>query len=773
MKMVDGAQGIHGGDGHLTGPATLFPAGVTLASTWDRDLVRKIGAAIGEEALNKGEGAQLVLGPTVNIHRSPINGRDGESMSEDPFLTAQTAFSYIVGMQDDAKCLACIKHFACNNEENDRGWVNAVVSQRALHEIYLPAFETAVKDAHVATVMAAYNKLNGPYATANKPLLTDILRTQWGFDGLVLSDWGAVHETAGVVAAGTDLEMPGGSFLTHDKLSDALAQGQITQADIDRSVRRVLTAVIRSGVLDNKTKPDNTIVGSKEHGQLAYQAACEGIVLLRDQDNILPVQQKLIQNIAIIGPTSTEFQYGALGSPSVTPPYHITPLDGVVSRLDPSINVRYSPGIDYLVPVPTDSMVTSDGTIGLHGEYFDNPDLKGDPKLVRNDPTVQFTWKGSPGEGIPDHDFSVRWTGKINASDTGKVTFYVYSGDGCRLWIDGKQIIDHWSRGDDETDSADVDFKQGQNYDIRLEVVNRSASHSVAKLNWTPPGKSAIADAVTAANGADVAIVCVGNLSTEEEGRDRESMFMPHDQDALITAVSAVNKHTIVILNNGGPVDMSSWINNVQGVLETWLPGQEAGHAIASILFGDVNPSGKLPDTLGVRREDYPDNGNFHAVGGNVNYAEDIYVGYRAFNKRNIAPLFPFGFGLSYTTFKYSNLKLSSPTITGNGTVTATAEITNSGKKQGAEIVELYVRPIDPKIDRPIRELKGFNRVELKPGETKKVDITLNARSFAYYDEQSASWKVDDGDYAIELAASSADIRLSQTVKAQGATPGK
>ncbi|MGO8671687.1 MAG: glycoside hydrolase family 3 protein, partial [Capsulimonadaceae bacterium] len=349
MGMVDAGQGVRGGTGKTYGPATLFPAEVDMGMTWDTDLLDRIGEAIGVEARNKGEGAGILLGPDVNIHRSPLGGRDAESFAEDPYVMARLASAYIQGMQSTGT-LACIKHFACNNEEQDRDTVDVRVDDRALHEIYLPAFEAGVQQAHVAAVMAAYNKINGSYATANSALDTDILRKQWGFDGLLMSDWGAVHETAGVVSAGCDLEMPGGKFLTVSQLQGALASGSITQPEVDTSVRHILHAVIGSGSLDG-VRPNHTLVNEQGHQDLAYQAAIEGIVLLKNDNNTLPLDRSKLHSIAVIGPAATQMVAGASGSAAVSPPFTIEPLDAI-RKAAGGVTVQYAPG---LVPANPDS----------------------------------------------------------------------------------------------------------------------------------------------------------------------------------------------------------------------------------------------------------------------------------------------------------------------------------------------------------------------------------------------------------------------------------
>ncbi|MGH8048165.1 MAG: glycoside hydrolase family 3 C-terminal domain-containing protein [Chthoniobacterales bacterium] len=758
MAMVDAGQGVRGGSGSTQGPATAFPSGVAMGSTWDKELVSRIGAAIGEEAKNKGSGAQVLLGPAVNIHRSPLGGRNGEYFSEDPYLAGQLGVGYIQGMQGTGVA-ACIKHYACNNEEVDRDFVDVNVGERALREIYLPAFEAGVKQGGVWCVMSSYNKVNGPHASANAYLLTDVLKKGWGYDGLVMSDWGGVHETP-TVQAGNDLEMPGGKFATIANLKNALAKKTVTQQAVDDSVQRILRTVIRTGIVDGPIERDPKMVNSPAHDKLAYEAATKGVVLLKNQDNILPLDRKLVKSIAIIGEPAKELQVGALGSPEVRPLKTVEIMDGIQKLVGDGVTVRHAAGKSTGDPVPA-SAVTPPGKKGTHGflaQYFKDVDLGGKPALTRVEPAIQLNTRKPPAPGIPATDYSVRWTADLTAPDTGDYTFAFTGDDGFRVFLDDKQLIERWQAGGATTFTANAKLEKGKTYKLRVEFF-QGGGDAIALLNWKVPSKVLYADAVEAAKKSSVAIVAVSTSRGEGEGNDRPSMDLPNDQAGLIRAVAAANKNTIVIINNGTPVKMSDWIAQVPAVLEAWFPGQQGGAAIAAILFGDVNPSGRLPDTLAAKREDYPDTGNFPGVNGKVNYAEGIYVGYRHFDKKNVEPLFPFGHGLSYTTFDYKNLKLSQSGTPAGSSILVSVDITNTGKREGEEVVQLYVHDPKPKVDRPVRELKGFEKVALKPGETKTVTFTLTPRDFAYFDVPGAQWKANAGSYDIEVGASSRDIR--------------
>ncbi|MDR3690718.1 MAG: glycoside hydrolase family 3 C-terminal domain-containing protein [Fimbriimonas sp.] len=756
LSMADAGQGVRGGMDSTCGPATAFPSGVAMAASWDTDLLGRIGRTIGTEAVNKGTGIQTMLGPAVNIQRSPLGGRNGEYFSEDPYLAGRLAVGFIQGMQSTG-CGACAKHYAANNEEVDRGYINVRVSERALREIYLPAFEAAVKDGHVWSIMSSYNKVNGYHSSASHYLLTDVLKKGWGFDGMVMSDWGGVHETVGAVNAGNDLEMPGPGFLRKENVERAFKTGLIRQSAIDDNARRILRTVLRVGLLDAPRSRNPKVVNSPAHQNLAFEAATKGIVLLKNQGATLPLDRKKIHSIAVIGPAGMDMEVGANGSPYVEPFTKVQPLEGLKKRALPGTVFHYVRGTGTGQPVPETALVPADGSgHGLKAEYYANQNLSGEPNLVRTDSQIQFDWSSASLPEIGNSNFSVRWTGKLVAPVSGHYRITFTADDGCRLYLDGKRIIDHWVLSAEEPITAKVDLVAGQAYDLRAEYFQASGA-AVARLSWLVPGANRNAEVIEAARKSDVVIVCANTLGQEGEGNDRPSMDLPEDQDGLITAAESVNPHTIVVLNTGTPVTMTKWIAKTPAILESWFPGEQGGNAIAAILFGDVNPSGKLPTTFAAKRTDYPDTGHFPGVRGNVDYVEGIYVGYRHFDKRNIAPIFPFGHGLSYTTFAYGRSRVSNPARDGSRTVRL--NITNTGHRAGAEVVQLYVRDLKPKIDRPVQELKAFQKVTLAPGETKEVSLKLVPRSFAYCDEAGKQWKADAGSYELEIGSSSRDIR--------------
>ena len=759
MAMADADQGVRGGSDSTLGPATAFPAEVTMASTWNVDLISRVGAAIGTEAQNKGTGVQVMLGPAVNIQRSPLGGRNGEYFSEDPFLAGRLGVAYIKGMQG-VGTVACIKHFACNNEEADRSSVNVLVSERALREIYLPAFEAGVKDGHVWTIMTSYNMLNGYYTAANHYLLTDILKRGWGFDGAVMSDWGGAHSGVRVINAGNDLEMPGRGFLSPAKVNQALARGYTTQAQIDQNVRRIVRTILRSGVIDGIKTPDPALVNSAGSA-VALQTAQEGIVLLKNERNILPLDASKIRSVAVIGPAAQSMQMGAGGSPAVTPLRSIGPLEGIQKQVGTGVEVRYVPADARGNLFPTGTVKTPDtGEDGFHVDYYGNKNLEGTPTKSRTDAQVNLEI-GITGTG--SDAYSGRWTGIFTPRKSGATKLLFRADDGCRLFLDDKLIIDAWRDSGAVVHVANVSLNAGQAYKLRAEYY-QAGGNAAAQLRIIEPNTGPYADVLETARRSDVAIVCVSTNGTEGEGQDRPFMALPDDQDELVHQVAAANPRTVVVLNNGTPVSMP-WLRAVPALVEAWYPGQEGGHALAQILFGEVNPSGHLPTTLGRKREDYPDYPNFAVDGRTVRYEEGIYVGYRAFDKRHIAPLFPFGYGLSYTTFRLSDLKLSSPMLAANGRLTASVRVTNTGKRAGAQVVQLYVRDPSPKADKPVRELKGFAKVFLNPGESQTAEISLTPRDFAWCDDKAKGWRANAGDYEIEIGDSSR--HLTQRAKVQ------
>ncbi len=761
LNMTDGPVGVR------WKPSSAFPVSIMMAASWNPALIKNLGAALGQET--KAKGRRMLLGPCVNIHRTPFGGRNFESFGEDPFLAARMAAAYVKGVQSEM-VVATTKHFACNNQEFERDFTNVTISERALREIYLPAFEAAVKEGGAMSIMSAYNKVNGQWCSENPRLLTDILKHEWGFPGFVVSDWGAVHSTVPTANAGLDVEMPTGRHLNADSLLPAIKAGKVSVATIDDKVRRLLRTVIWAGLLDGSDK-DHGSLDTKEHRQLAADVAREGIVLLKNERGLLPLQRNQIKALAVIGPNAAKARTGGGGSSKVDPLYAVSVLDALKKKLGDDVRITYAAGcrgagdlepIDagYLLPAGA-----SPGTHGLKGEYFANNNLEGTPVLTRVDSTVDFEWgDGSPAPSLPQDNFSVRWTGTLRAPATGQFTLRTISDDGVKLYIDGRLLIDDWTAHAAETRECIVNLERGKEYPVRLEYFERTGG-AIVRLGWSGGPNSLLTEAVDEARKADVVLLCLGlNEYIESEGFDRKGLTLPEEQLKLVTSVAGANKNIIVVLNNGAPVLTEGWSTSVPALLEAWFPGEEGGTAVADVVFGDVNPSGKLPMTFLKRWEDSPAFGNFPGK-SSVDYAEGIYVGYRHFDTRNVDVSFPFGHGLSYTAFALSNIVAVPADSAGHRRYIVSLDVQNTGGRSGAEVVQLYVHAISSPVDRPEKELKEFKKVLLSPGEKKSVQFMLEDRALAYYDTGKKSWVVAPGEYDILVGNSSRNILLRTRIQ--------
>jgi beta-glucosidase len=760
MRMTDGPLGVR------NEKATAFPSGIALAAIWNPDLASEMGKAIAREA--KGKKLNVVLGPCVNIHRVPMGGRNFESYGEDPYLTGHLAVSYIKGMQSE-NVIATVKHFAVNNQETERRTINANADERTLREIYFPAFRAAVQEGGVWAVMGAYNRLNGPYCCANPRLLETVLKEDWGFKGLVMSDWGAVHDVDSTLNGGLDLEMPGGDFLTKDNVLASLKAGHVDEKTIDEKVRRMLRVMLTAGLFDS-TKQDKGSIDTVAHRALARRIAEEGAVLLKNTGSLLPLDRSAIKSIAVLGPNAKVARTGGGGSSLVAAYDSISPLEGLRKKLGKNTVIHFAGGIPgdiELNPIEYARLVPPNakpGEEGLLGEYFNNESFKGKPVLTRVDRGVKFDWGDrAPDPAVhPDH-FSVRWTGWLVPEKTGFYYLGVGSDDGSRLYLNGKLLVNNWGQHAIEYKSAQVELTAGTRYPVKIEMYE-AAGGSGAILAWS--FKSAmelgpLEAAVDAAKKSDAAVVFVGSTErSESEGFDRPNCALPEEQIVLIKAVAAVNSRTIVVMNSGAAVLMNEWIDLVPSLVEAWFPGQEAGDAIADLLFGDANPSGKLPTTFLKKWEDCPAYGNFPGEKSNVYYKEGIFVGYRYYDTRNVEPLFPFGYGLSYTTFEYSGLKITPEKMKEDGKVLVKLSIKNTGKVAGGETVQLYLNDDQASVERPAKELKAFQKVFLRPGHKKTVSWNLDKSALSFYDVGKKGWIAESGKFNVLIGSSSRDIRL-------------
>jgi beta-glucosidase len=756
LKMTDGPVGVRWG-----GKSTAFPCGAAMAASFDTALVAETGRALGYET--KAKGRNVLLGPCINIDRVPFSGRNFESFGEDPYLTSRIAVAYIMGVQSQ-NVIATVKHFACNNQEFERTSVNTIVDERALNEIYLPGFKAAVQEGGCRAVMSAYNKVNGDYCSQNEQLLTGILKNKWKFSGLLMSDWGAVHSTVPTLNAGLDIEMPVGRFLRRALVMSAVENGDVTETAINDKIRRLLRAMLALRLFD-KTDPVPAL-DSTTHRDLCLKIARNSIVLLKNTDRVLPLDIKKMKSVAIIGPYSDQAQTGGGGSSQIEPFYAVSLLQGMQRKAGPALQIRHARGLlspDQTEVIKSEYLLPQKGSSkhGLSAEYFDNVSLKEKSKAQRVDSLIDFHWgEAAPAPELKPDSFSVRWTGFIVPPKTGEYLLSVRSDDGTRLYLHDSLVIDNWGMHGVIGKTASANLIAGEPMPVRLEFYDAWHSAEVT-LSWQMPGT--MEEAIIAAKQSDAAIVCVGlTHRLEAEGFDLERLTLPFGQDRLIREVVKANKRTIVVLYNGTPLLLKPWIDEVPAVLETWYPGQEGGTAIADILFGDVNPSGKLPATFPKRWEDAAAYGNYPGKDSAVKYAEGIYVGYRHFDAKGIEPLFPFGYGLSYTSFAYAGLKILKSKEK-DSTWTAKCTVKNTGSRAGAEIVQLYISDINASVDRPPKDLKGFQKVFLKPGEQRELTFRIGSSALAFYDTASHGWKVEPGTFKVMIGASSRDIRQEAT----------
>ena len=632
--MSDGPHGLRkekptkGGGTNIMQPAetaTCFPPAVTTASSWDVELIEEVGSAIAEEA--KALKVSTVLGPGVNIKRSPLCGRNFEYFSEDPYLSAQMGASYVHGVQKNGVGVS-LKHFVANNQEHLRMGINTIVDERTLREIYLPAFEHVVKTEQPTTVMSSYNLLNGTHLTDHKRMLDDILRKEWGFKGIVISDWGAMFDRVESIKAGNDLEMPANGGMNDRVIVKAVKEGRLDEADLDKVVLRLLKFAFECKESEVDDAPQNL----EAHHELARRAAESGAILFKNENKALPLKKE--QNIAVIGALAKKLRYQGAGSSHINPPKTVSFLQALDNAGQP---YEYAQG-------------------------------------------------------------------------------YTLKGDGYK--------------------------------------------------------KNLIEQAKKVAEGKDAVVVFVGLTDAfESEGYDRSHINMPEAHNYLLEELAKINENIIVVTSGGSPIQMTRWIDSVKAVLNVYLGGQAGGEATYNLLYGNVNPSGKLAETFPYRTNDSVVSNYFPMGPRQVEYREGIYVGYRFYDKAQVPVQFPFGYGLSYTTFEYSDLKLSSKAIGEKDGLTVSLKVKNTGDVAGAEIVQLYVQDVESTIFRPVKELKGFKKVFLEVGEEKEVEFTLDSRAFAYYNVNINDWHVESGDFNILIGASSQDIRLEDTVNVTSANP--
>ncbi|WP_332685888.1 beta-glucosidase [Devosia sp.] len=769
LRVTDGPNGARGGGSLIGGvKSASFPVGIALGATWNVELVQQIGAALADEV--KSKQAHMLLAPTVNIHRSVTNGRNFECYSEDPILSAELAVAYIVGLQGQG-IGATIKHFAGNESEIERTTISSEIDERSLREIYLIPFEWAVKKAHTWGVMSSYNRLNGTFTSEHNWLLTDVLRKDWGYSGIVMSDWFGSHSTAETVNAGLELEMPGPSRDRGQKLIDAVNSGAVSEATLRQRVVNMLRLMERVGSLDDHRPFEEHAHDRPEHRALIRRAGAEAAVLLKN-NGALPLKGD--GSIAVIGPNARIAQIMGGGSAQLNAHYRISPWQGLVEAVGED-RLRYAPGCTNhrFEPVLRGS---------FRIEYFANDKLSGEPVHVGTQDEAQAFWIGNVAEGKVDAlHFSARLTGSFTPETSGIHRVGIYSAGFAKVYVDGKLVADAWTNwakgrtffeeGCDEVVGT-VKLEAGRAHEVVIEFATKDfATLGLAAFAagiGLPLGNEAIAEAVLAARNADTAIVFVGrNGEWDTEGSDLSSIDLPGRQNELVAAVANANPNTIVVLQTGGPVEMP-WIGSVAALLQAWYPGQEAGNAIADVLLGVAEPSGRLPQTFPVRWADNPahsqDREVYPGLEGKVRYEEGIFVGYRHYDRLGLTPLFPFGFGLGYARFALADLTVDDAEFEAAGAVMVGVTISNISDRDGAAVVQLYVSDEVSSDPRPAKELKAFRKVQLRAGESRQVTMTLDARAFAFYRTKAKHWLVEDGRFTLRVGLSSADLPLSGTV---------
>lgn len=762
--------------GNYSGCATAFPTAVAQAASWDKDLIFKMGAALGRES--RALGSNILLAPMVNIHRLPIGGRNYETYSEDPYLTGKLAAAFINGVQSE-HVAAVIKSVTANNQQAHQHELAAKMEKRVLHEIYLPAFRMAVEEANPAGIMTAYNGINKIPTSESEYLISDVIKGKWDYQGFIVSDWRAVVSKKSI-SAGLDLEMPGpGKYMHTESILEALESGELSELELDNRIARYLRFLIKSKHLDIPESKLNAEFNTPRHHDIALEVAEGAIVLLKNDNNLLPLDKKELKQIGVFGPNAEEARLGGGGSASVTACRTVSPLKGLQNYFGEEASITFIEGAGLagsLPIIPGEFLTTSANGLeenGLSAAYYDGPDLQGEIACSRIDDKIDFSWGwAAPCEYVTKNNYSVRWTGKINAPTSGnyKIGVSVKEG-GVRLYLDNQLVIDEWGDPKNEiteakftykSKQAEITMEKGSAHDIRLEF-HKKHNKNMVRLEWELPNQeSSIEEALKIAKNSDVAIIFAGLSNLFEGGNnDRTSLDLPGNQDRLISEVAKVNPNTIVVLINGTPVSMP-WVNEVAAIVEAFYPGQEGGDAIARILCGEVNPSGKLPDTYPVSLEDNLAMKYYPGAKGEINYGEGLKVGYRQFEEDGIKPLFPFGFGLSYTQFEMKNLVLEKK---GENRITVKVELTNTGERSGSELVQVYVRDSESSVYRPQKELKGFKKIYLDTGETKQVQIELDAYAFSYYSEDYGDWIVEPGEFEILVGNSSRDIYLKKKIE--------
>lgn len=773
FKMSDASVGVR-----TWGPTTAYAGGAALAATWDPDFARSLGEGLGRDA--RARDVNFLLGPGVNIARSPVSGRNFEYLSEDPFLNATMVVPFIEGVQSQG-VIATVKHYAANNQEFSRHDTDSVVDERTLREIYLPPFEAAVTKGHVDAVMNSYNLLNGVHATQNEFLNLKVLKGEWGFKGILMSDWDATYDSVGAANNGLDLEMPSPKFMNAQALLPAIKDGRVKESTIDDKVLRLLRTELRYGFTDRPQWNDTYSTYSVADRKVALQGALESLTLLKNESHFLPLDSSKVKTIAVIGPLAWPAVPGGGGSSEATAFEPVSILTGIAQVAGPDVHVLYTRGLPEMSEIFWKTQW--DGQV--HADTYPSKDFTGTPQTATEGGINEYKreWWG-PADKSPR---SIQYTASYKTAKAGKYMILAAASgsDKYTVSVDGKEVITQVQAEGQYPEAATLDLSAGQTIKVVARYKpgfagNRFGLGIVNEEDMISP------DVKKFASAADVVVVAAGyGPQFESEGFDR-SFTLPWGQDALIEAVAAANPHTIVTVESGGGFDTSRWLDKVPALLEDYYPGQEGGTAIGDVLFGKHDPEGRLPVSFDRAWKDNPSYPYYYPTPGedtvlhvnqpghpeqnitigHVHYGDKLMVGYRYWTTTGKKPLFPFGYGLSYTTFSFSKLETPSTAQSGS-TVSASFDVTNTGSVEGATVAQLYVSDPSAKVSRPERELKGFEKVRLNPGETKHVTLSLDARAFSYWDEGQHKWTIDPGKFVLHVGDSSENTPLSGDITIQ------
>jgi beta-glucosidase len=767
LKMSDASVGVR-----TWGPTTAYAGGVALAATWDTEYARRLGEGLGHDA--RARGVHFLLGPGVNIARSPVNGRNFEYLSEDPYLNSALVVPFIEGVQSQG-VIATVKHYALNNLEYNRHNVDVEVDERTMREIYLPAFEAAVTKAHVDAVMNSYNLVNGSHATQNKFLNLKVLKGEWGFQGILMSDWVATYDGVAAANNGLDLEMPFTAFMNAHTLLPAIKSGLVRESTIDDKVLRLIRTALRYHFSERPQLDLANSTYSVAGRALALDGALESLTLLKNEDSILPLDPAKIKTIAVIGPSAYPAVTGGGGSSEVQAFEPVSILTGIANLLGPDVHVLYTRGL----PSENELFSNTRWSSGIKMDTFPSADFTGTPEITTTESIAD--WRPSPWGADNLHPRSIRYTTDYKAAKAGDYLLLAAASgeDAFKVLVDGKQVLAQPHAEGQVPQSATLKLAAGQTVNVVTEYVPHAPGLRMG-LGIADETDLISEETKEFAAAADIAIVAVGfNQETEGEGQDR-TFELPWGQNELIETVASTNPRTVVTLTGGGGMDVQPWLAKVPALLHAWYSGQEGGTAVAEVLFGKHTPEGKLPISFDRSWNENPSESFYYPIKGadtslhvvedgrppvdwvisHVKYDDKLMVGYRYWTTTGKQPLFPFGFGLSYTTFNFTNLQVPSAATAGS-TVPVSFDVTNTGKMAGAEVAQLYVSDPSAKTNRPERELKGFEKVRLTPGETKHVTLNLDARAFSYWDETTHKWTIDPGKFVIRVGNSSENTPLS------------